>query len=70
MTNRPAAKTYADAGVDLAAAAAVKDRIKAIAAATLGSAVIAGPGGFGGVIAPAPSTGHRVMSIPQKGVTC
>ena len=24
MTNRPAAKTYADAGVDLAAAAAVK----------------------------------------------
>ena len=50
MTNRPAAKTYADAGVDLAAAAAVKDRIKAIAAATLGSAVIAGPGGFGGVI--------------------
>ena len=55
MTDSPAVKTYAAAGVDLAAAAAVKDTIRGIAAATLGSAVIAGPGGFGGVIDPDPS---------------
>ena len=67
MTNRPAAKTYADAGVDLAAAAAVKDRIKAIAAATLGSAVIAGPGGFGGVIDPDPS-GDTLLVASTDGV--
>ena len=64
MTNRPAAKTYADAGVDLAAAAAVKDRIKAIAAATLGSAVIAGPGGFGGVIDPTPRAIRSLSPVP------
>ena len=67
MTDRPAGKTYADAGVDLAAAASVKDRIKDIAAATLGSAVIAGPGGFGGVIDPDPA-GDTLLVASTDGV--
>ena len=67
MTDRPAVKTYADAGVDLAAAASVKNTIKGIAAATLGSAVIAGPGGFGGVIDPDPS-GDTLLVASTDGV--
>ncbi|MDP6667665.1 MAG: phosphoribosylformylglycinamidine cyclo-ligase [Dehalococcoidia bacterium] len=67
MTDRPAGKTYADAGVDLNAAASVKDRIKGIAAATLGSAVVAGPGGFGGVIDPDPS-GDTLLVASTDGV--
>ena len=67
MTDRPAGKTYADAGVDLAAAAAVKSTIKGIAAATLGSAVVAGPGGFGGVIDPDPA-GDTLLVASTDGV--
>ena len=67
MTDRPSGKTYADAGVDLAAAAAVKSTIKGIAAATLGSAVVAGPGGFGGVIDPDPA-GDTLLVASTDGV--
>ena len=67
MTDRPAGKTYADAGVDLDAAASVKNTIKGIAAATLGSAVIAGPGGFGGVIDPDPA-GDTLLVASTDGV--
>ena len=55
MTDRPAGKTYADAGVNLDDAAVVKSTIKDIAASTLGGTVVAGPGGFGGVIDPDPA---------------
>ncbi|MDA1278506.1 MAG: phosphoribosylformylglycinamidine cyclo-ligase [Chloroflexi bacterium] len=67
MTERPAGKTYADAGVDLDAAASVKNTIKSIAAATLGSAVVAGPGGFGGVIDPDPA-GDTLLVASTDGV--
>lgn len=67
MTDRPAGKTYADAGVDLDAAASVKERIKGIAAVSLGSAVVAGPGGFGGVIDPDPA-GDTLLVASTDGV--
>jgi phosphoribosylformylglycinamidine cyclo-ligase len=67
MTDRPAGKTYADAGVDLDAASSVKNTIKGIAAATLGSAVIAGPGGFGGIIDPDPA-GDTLLVASTDGV--
>ena len=67
MTDRPAGKTYADAGVDLDASSSVKNTIKGIAAATLGSAVIAGPGGFGGVIDPDPA-GDTLLVASTDGV--
>ena len=44
MTHQP---TYTDAGVDLRAAANIKERIKAIAAPTLGPDALGGVGGFG-----------------------
>lgn len=44
MTQHP---TYTDAGVDLRAAAHIKERIKAIAAPTQGANVLGGVGGFG-----------------------
>jgi phosphoribosylformylglycinamidine cyclo-ligase len=67
MTDRPAGKTYADAGVDLDASSSVKNTIKGIAAATLGSAVIAGPGGFGGIIDPDPA-GDTLLVASTDGV--
>ena len=67
MTERPIVKTYAGAGVNLAAAASVKDTIKSIAAATLGNAVISGPGGFGGVIDPDPA-GDMLLVASTDGV--
>jgi phosphoribosylformylglycinamidine cyclo-ligase len=67
MTDRPAGKTYADAGVDLDAAASVKSTIKDIAAATLGGDVVAGPGGFGGVIDPDPA-GDTLLVASTDGV--
>ncbi|HIF71234.1 MAG TPA: phosphoribosylformylglycinamidine cyclo-ligase [Dehalococcoidia bacterium] len=67
MTDRPAGKTYADAGVDLNEAALVKTTIKGIAAATLGKAVVAGPGGFGGVIDPDPA-GDTLLVASTDGV--
>tara|TARA_Y100000590_G_C15718607_1_gene1012769 strand:- start:29 stop:1066 length:1038 start_codon:yes stop_codon:yes gene_type:complete len=67
MTYRPSGKTYADAGVDLDAAASVKTRIKDIAASTLGASVIAGPGGFGGVIDPDPN-GDNLLVASTDGV--
>lgn len=67
MTHRTAGKTYAEAGVDLEAAASIKDRIKGIAAATLGNAVVAGPGGFGGVIDPDPA-GDTLLVASTDGV--
>ena len=67
MTDRPAGKTYADAGVDLDAAASVKSIIKEIAAVTLGASVIAGPGAFGGVIDPDP-TGDTLLVASTDGV--
>jgi phosphoribosylformylglycinamidine cyclo-ligase len=67
MTDRPAGTTYADAGVDLDAASSVKNTIKGIAAATLGSAVIAGPGGFGGIIDPDPA-GDTLLVASTDGV--
>ena len=67
MTDRPAGKTYADAGVDLDAAASVKSTIKDIATATLGASVIAGPGGFGGVIDP-DSAGDMLLVASTDGV--
>lgn len=67
MTDRTAGKTYAEAGVDLEAAASIKDRIKGIAAATLGNAVVAGPGGFGGVIDPDPA-GDTLLVASTDGV--
>ena len=45
-------KTYKDAGVDLVAAAKIKEKIKNLTEKTLGSNVFLGPGGFGGVIEP------------------
>ena len=47
-------RTYLDAGVNLDAAAAVKERIKRLAAPTLGPGVVSGPGFFGGVFDPDP----------------
>ncbi len=44
--------TYAAAGVNLDAAAAVKEKIKKLAAPTLGRQVVSGPGLFGGVFDP------------------
>lgn len=67
MTERTGGKTYADAGVDLNAAASVKVTIKDIAASTLGSNVVAGPGGFGGVIDPDPS-GDTLLVASADGV--
>ncbi len=52
--DRTPGKTYLDAGVNLVAAAAVKERIKLLAAPTLGSGVVSGPGFFGGVFDPDP----------------
>ncbi len=67
MTDRPAGKTYADAGVDLDAAASVKMRIKDIASSTLDGTVVAGPGGFGGVIDPDPN-GDTLLVASTDGV--
>ena len=67
MTEPLTGKTYADAGVDLDAAASVKNTIKDIASATLNSAVIAGPGGFGGVIDPDPA-GDTLLVASTDGV--
>jgi phosphoribosylformylglycinamidine cyclo-ligase len=54
-SSRPArGRTYAAAGVDLDAAAAVKERIRELAAPTLGGRVVSGPGFFGGVFDPDP----------------
>ena len=52
-TPRPGS-TYAAAGVSLDAAAAVKEKIKHLAAPTLGRQVVSGPGFFGGVFDPDP----------------
>jgi phosphoribosylformylglycinamidine cyclo-ligase len=46
--------TYLDAGVNLDAAAAVKEQIKRLAAPTLGGGVVSGPGFFAGVFDPDP----------------
>ncbi len=62
MTTGNAGKTYRDAGVDLEAAASVKESIKQLASRTLGMAVVAGPGGFGGVIDPDPSGDTLLVS--------
>ena len=67
MTEPLTGKTYADAGVDLDAAASVKNTIKGIASATLNSAVIAGPGGFGGIIDPDPA-GDTLLVASTDGV--
>ncbi len=67
MTDRPAGKTYADAGVDLDAAASVKSTIKDIATETLSGAVVTGPGGFGGVIDPDPA-GDMLLVASSDGV--
>jgi phosphoribosylformylglycinamidine cyclo-ligase len=53
MPQKPG-KTYLDAGVDLDAAAAAKERIKRLAAPTLGPGVVSGPGFFGGIFDPDP----------------
>jgi phosphoribosylformylglycinamidine cyclo-ligase len=55
-TKRPEAprRSYAGAGVNLDAAAALKERIKRLAAPTLGRQVVSGPGFFGGVYDPDP----------------
>ncbi len=47
-------QTYAGAGVNLDAAAAVKEKIKKLALPTLGPGVVSGPGFFGGVFDPDP----------------
>jgi len=62
MPQKSPGKTYRDAGVDLDAAAAMKVRIKELAGSTLGAGVIAGPGGFGGVIDPDPKGSHYLVS--------
>ena len=67
MTEPLNGKTYADAGVDLEAAASVKNTIKGIASVTLNSAVVAGPGGFGGVIDPDPD-GDTLLVASTDGV--
>ena len=67
MTEPLTGKTYAAAGVDLEAAASVKNTIKDIASATLNSAVIAGPGGFGGIIDPDPA-GDTLLVTSTDGV--
>ncbi|MEX0761086.1 MAG: phosphoribosylformylglycinamidine cyclo-ligase [Dehalococcoidia bacterium] len=55
MAANNAPRTYRDAGVDLDAAAAVKERIKDLAAGTLGPGVVGGPGFFGGIFDPDPA---------------
>ena len=67
MTEGPIGKTYADAGVDLDAAASVKMTIKEIAESTLGKDVVAGPGGCGGVIDPDPA-GDTLLVASADGV--
>ncbi len=54
--------TYAGSGVNLDAAASVKEQIKNIAASTLGPRVISGPGLFGGVFDPDPSGDSLLVS--------
>ncbi|MEM9146827.1 MAG: phosphoribosylformylglycinamidine cyclo-ligase [Pseudomonadota bacterium] len=49
MTDRPNALTYAQAGVDIDAGAALVERIKPAAARTARPGVMAGLGGFGGL---------------------
>ena len=55
-------KTYKDAGVDLIAAANIKEKIKNLTEKTLGSNVFLGPGGFGGVIEPYPDSDILLVS--------
>lgn len=54
--------TYAAAGVSLDAAAAVKEKIKKLAAPTLGRRVVSGPGFFGGVFDPDPNGDFLLVS--------
>ncbi len=54
MTKSGGAQTYAEAGVDLDAAARAKQRIKELTERTLAGAVVSGPGGFGGIYDPDP----------------
>jgi len=60
-------KTYLDAGVNLDAAAAVKEHIKKLAWPTLGARVISGPGFFGGVFDPDPQ-GNMLLVASTDGV--
>ena len=55
-------RTYRDAGVDLDKAAAVKERIKSLAASALGPGVVGGPGFFGGVFDPDPAGNMLLVS--------
>ena len=55
-------RTYRDAGVDLDKAAAVKERIKSLAASALGPGVVGGPGFFGGVFDPDPGGNLLLVS--------
>ena len=55
-------KTYYEAGVDLEAAQEIKLHIRDLVATTLGSEVISGPGGFGGVIEPNPKSEFLLVS--------
>jgi phosphoribosylformylglycinamidine cyclo-ligase len=59
--------TYLSAGVNLDAAAAVKERIKKLAGPTLGAQVISGPGYFGGVYDPDPN-GNMLLVASTDGV--
>ena len=48
MKKKFKSKTYSDAGVDLDAAARIKEKITHLTHRTLGKNVFSGPGGFGG----------------------
>ncbi len=62
MTKSGGAQTYAEAGVDLDAAARAKLSIRELTERTLGSGVVSGPGGFGGIYDPDPNGSIYLVS--------
>ena len=63
MPNRPDnPRTYSAAGVDTAAAAALKDRVAALARGTVGSGVASEIGDFGGVFKPDPDADYYLVA--------
>ena len=62
MKKKFKSKTYSDAGVDLDAAARIKEKITHLTHRTLGKNVFSGPGGFGGVIDADPKSNFLLVS--------
>ncbi|MBI4544123.1 MAG: phosphoribosylformylglycinamidine cyclo-ligase, partial [Gemmatimonadetes bacterium] len=63
-----AASSYRQAGVDRDAASRIKERIRELTAPTAGAGVIAGPGGFGGVIRLPPGLEQPLLVASADGV--